>query len=140
MKHIIAVIILITLYQSDSKIIGKWKIQSFGAIDNIKLSPAYTYGDAEARAQLDRLFNLMLEQGEYHFKNDTLYHSDIEHGKIIKRRAIWNRSNEILNFKEIDRAFERQAKIEFLSKDSLVILPIIEGKGPGSKLIFTKVK
>ncbi|SMG38736.1 hypothetical protein SAMN05661096_02565 [Marivirga sericea] len=140
MKYVLTIILMFALYQSEPEIIGRWQIQSFEAIDKIKQSPAYTYGDADAREQLDKLFNLMLENGEYYFKNDTLYYSDIEHGKIIKRRAIWTKKDDILTINEIDRVFERQAQINFLSKDSFAISLIIHGKAGDSNLIFTKIK
>jgi len=140
MKHILTVIILISLFQSEPEIIGRWKIQSFEAIDKLKQSPAYIYGDAEARKQLDQQFNLMLENGEYYFKNDTLFYSDIERGVLVKRRAIWTKTDDILTIKEIDRAFERKAQIQFVSKDSLAISLIIDGEVRDSNLIFSKVQ
>lgn len=139
MKYILTVIILGTIIQSEPKIEGKWKIQSYGAIDNIKLSPAYTFGDPDTKEQIDELFRLMLEKGEYHFQNDTLIYTDIEKQKLVKRRAIYKNKDGILTITEIDRPYERQAEIYHLSNDSLIILPIIEGKS-GSKLIFKKVK
>jgi hypothetical protein len=138
MKHIITLFILSLLYQSEVEILGRWKIQSFDAIEKIKQSPAYAFGDDSARKELDRQFNLILENGEYHFKNDTLFYTDIEGGALVKRRALWTMTDEMLTFKEIDRAFERQAQINFLSKDSLSISLIIDGKAGDSNLIFTK--
>ncbi|WKK79942.1 hypothetical protein [Marivirga arenosa] len=67
-----------------------------------------------ATLKIDSLFlqfDQMLENGEYHFKNNTLFYMDLEGGNLVKRRALLTMTNEMLTFKEIGKAFERQAQI-----------------------------
>ena len=138
MKYIIALFILLTIKQSEPKVIGRWKIKAYDAIETIKQTPAYIFGDPGMGNQIDLQIREILNSGEYFFHSDTLIYSDIERNSLVNRRAIWKKDGDILKMTEIDRPYERRAKIHLLSKDSLVISPIIDGMVAASKLYFIR--
>ena len=97
------------------------------------------FGDENSRELLDKQFEAILTNGEYNFDKDTLRYTDIQGQNLKTRKAHWVIKKNVITIKEIDRPFERQAFVHFLSKDSLVISPIIDEDVGDSQIIFSKI-
>lgn len=117
---------------------GKWLLRSYDAIDKIRSSPAYLFGDNDAKRALEKQFEEILAKGEYSFGTDTLRYTDLEGGTVVYRRALWHMKEQVLYIDELDRPYHRQAMIHKASKDSLVLSPIIDGVAADSKMRFIR--
>ena len=117
---------------------GKWKFVHYEAIEFIRNSPAYAYGSKEEVEMMEKMFAQLYEEGHYTFTNDTLYYSDFDKNSLITRRALFEINDTTLKIKEIDRPNIREALIQNITSDSLVLIPIINGTIGRSKMIFAK--
>ncbi len=130
--------LLLPISTQESVIHGSWKLRSYDAIDNIKNSPAYLFGDEKAVEMIDQQFETILAKGEYNFGADTLNYTDLEGTVLVYRRALWKIDGYYLKIKEIDRDYEREAYIRILKPDSLVLSPVIDGEVVESEMVFTR--
>ncbi len=128
----------LSLVFSNDKLQGKWKLNSFDTIDKIRLSETYLLASEEQRDLMEQRFEKVLDESYYHFSNDSLFYSDLDRGIMVTRRALWELKDDVLTIKEIDRKYVRQALIRHVSKDSLVLSLIVEGKAGDGKLVFTR--
>jgi hypothetical protein len=117
---------------------GNWSLRSYDAIDKVRASPGYLFGDDKDRQALEKQFEEVLTKGAYIFSADTLHYTDLEGGAIIYRDALWHVKGQVLYIDEINRPYHRQAFIHFVTNDSLVISPIIEGIASTSKMKFVR--
>lgn len=124
--------------QEKELLLGNWKLQSYEAIEKIRSSPGYYFGDSTSRAQIEKVFKRTLDSTYYEFKKDTLIYTSIEGLEAVIRTALWELSGNTISIKETERNFERQAHLILVNKDTLIITPIIEGKIGSSKMLFTK--
>ncbi len=139
MKYSIFLIsIFLSLLFTNDKLQGKWKLHSFDTIDKIRLSETYLLATEEQRDLMEQRFEKVLDESYYHFSNDSLFYSDLDRGIMVTRRALWELNDDVLTIKEIDRKYVRQALIRHVSKDSLVLSLIVEGKAGDGKLVFTR--
>ncbi|QDH80624.1 hypothetical protein FKX85_16880 [Echinicola soli] len=66
-------------------------------------------------------------------------YTDIEAGKVLKRSAVYNISGECLTLKELDRSYNRQAKIINLDEEPLILTPKVEGRDGKGKMVFSRI-
>ena len=133
--------LLIFRQEESSPLIGKWKMESYDAIAKIKFSPAYLFGDDEARKQMDAQFKLALDSTFYIFRRDTLVYTSIEHEKAMLRTALWELKNDTIFIEELERNYKRKALLISVNKDELVISPITPTRSnPPSRMKFKRVK
>lgn len=146
-KLSIIIILLIALCQSGLTQInqdllpGTWKLKSYDVIEKIKYSAMYANGSEEEKKRFDDMVKLIKDSTRYNFKPDKkLVYTDIDQMKlkIIRRNARWSIKGKTLLIKETDRAFKREASIVALSKNKLVIIPIINGVVGTSKMVFIR--
>lgn len=127
--------------QTNFNLVGKWKLVKYDAFDKVRQSPAYLLGTDEEIRQYDIQVRLLLDSTTYDFQNDgTLIYSDLENQKLVKRRATWTIQDSTLLITEINRPFNREAKIILLTPEKLILSPIIAGTIGDSKMIFTLIQ
>jgi hypothetical protein len=137
--RVLIILLLASIHQDTTDYLkGEWTLQSYDVIDKIRSSPAYLYGDSNARQAIEKSFQEILTKGKYNFTTDTLYYTDLDGGTIIYRNARWHVNGQVLYIDEIRRPFKREAFIHYISRDSLVLSPIINGQTGTSKMTFTK--
>jgi hypothetical protein len=142
MKSILfsTVIMFYLLSQPEELLVGKWKIVEFTTIDKIRSSPQYAFADEQSRKLVEQRFTNMLKKGYYKFSSDSLEYTDLDGKDIMIRDAVWSLEDSLITIKEVYRPFERQALLRYVSKDSLVLSLVIEGKAGEDYLIFKKME
>lgn len=139
MMRLLVIFSLLFLYQDTAeRLKGRWALRSYDAIDKIRTSPAYLFGDDKDREALEKQFMEILTKGEYNFTADTLHYTDLEGGAIVYRDALWHLDGLVLYIDEINRPYHRQAFIHHVSQDSLVMSPIINGETGSARMRFVR--
>ncbi|NMM47777.1 lipocalin family protein [Marinigracilibium pacificum] len=134
----LTIFFLIISFQTKNQIIGEWKLASYDAIDKIRETPAYIFGDEAAKEMIEKQFSLMLNDGKYVFTAKTLNYTDIEKGNIVTRTALWKLDNNTLTIQETERNYKREAFIKKITSDSLILVPVIDGIVGDSKMTFIR--
>ncbi|WP_026967923.1 hypothetical protein [Algoriphagus terrigena] len=125
---------------SDERLIGRWKLISYDAIDVIRLSDGYQLADEYSRNMLEDSFEMTFDSTYYEFGADTLKYSSVESDNVVHRRAIWKLIDDTLMIKEIDRIYFRKALLRRVSDEELVISPIINDVAGENEMIFKKIQ
>lgn len=150
MKNLLQISLLIVVFScchsltaqevDTSQLIGKWKLKSYDTIELILSSPAFQQMPENTKKEMTDRIDQQLDNTVYHFvSNDSLIYTDIESGKVVHRKAIYNLNGTYLTLKEIDRPYSRQAKILKLNKQTLIFTPVVEGKDGKGEMVFVRL-
>ncbi|HPM29599.1 MAG TPA: hypothetical protein PLJ60_04615 [Chryseolinea sp.] len=103
-------------------------------------SPGYLLASDEERLAIERTTELLLDSSMYEFRADgMLEYTDLQNLKIVKRVAYWKISGDVLQIIERSRPYQREAKINELNENQLILTPIIDGQVSTGKMVFRRI-
>lgn len=145
-KQLLSILIIclsLTTVKAQNKelLISNWDLVHYTTIDDLKKSQQYATAEPFVKEMMDQQFAMVLQYTEYRFQEEgKMEYVDIipQDMTVVTRNATWELTNDTILIKETDRSYERKALIRSISKDSLVLSPIIEGTVGSGKLVFKR--
>ena len=121
---------------------GKWKLKSYDAIENIRLSEAYRTASPQAREGMDRKIDRFIANTFYHFTStDSVNYTDLSDGSVVQRKATYRvKEGKLLVIHSEGKKEDKKATMLELKPDHLVLSPIGKAGENKGKMVLKRIE